>query len=249
VIIADGVRGLDTEEVPVDLEYVKTAKIGKALRDADIIISLSHFKGHELAGFGGALKNLGMGGASRFGKAEIHSSGKPIVREDICRACGSCKKHCAQDAITLAPKAHVNYDLCLGCGYCLSHCPFDAIEVDWSESSANMNRKVAEYAYAVLKDKQHFHISFLLDISPNCDCEGQNDLPIVGNLGFLASFDPVALDQACLDLVNAAPLNPAYKSKESDHFKSIHPHTFGEAGLEHAEKIGLGTREYQLIEI
>ena len=249
VIIADGIRGLDAQEVEINLEHIKKAKIGRALREADIIISLNHFKGHDMAGFGGALKNLGMGGASRQGKAEIHAAGKPRIREDFCRACGICLKQCAQGAISLAPKARIDEELSLGCGYCISHCPYDAIRADWSESSANMNRKVAEYAYAVLKDKKHFHINFLLDVSPDCDCERKNDIPIVGNIGFLASFDPVALDQASLDLVNKAPLNPKYESVGRDHFKSIHPHTFGEAGLEHAEKIGLGSREYRLYEI
>lgn len=249
VVIADGLKGLNHEEVAVNFEHIKTAKVGKALREADVIISLTHFKGHDLAGFGGALKNLGMGGASRQGKAEIHAAGKPHVLEDWCRACGICASNCAQKAINLKPKARINRDLCVGCGYCISTCPFDAIQADWSESSANMNRKVAEYAFAVLKDKTHFHITFLLDISPNCDCEQQNDVPIVGNIGFLASFDPVAIDQAALDLVNGEPLNPVYKTKDRDHFKSLHPHTFGEAGLEHAEKIGLGSRKYRLVEI
>lgn len=131
----------------------------------------------------------------------------------------------------------------------ISYCPYDAIRTDWQESSANMNRKVAEYTYAILKDKPHFHISFVLDVSPNCDCNRLNDIPIVGDIGFLASFDPVALDQACLDLVNSKPLNPTYESKGKDHFKSLYPYTFGEAGLEHAEGIGLGTRKYRLVEL
>jgi uncharacterized Fe-S center protein len=249
VIIGDGIKGLDVEEVPINLEYVEKAKIGKALYEADIIISMNHFKGHDLAGFGGALKNLGMGGAARAGKAEIHASGKPFVVEERCEACGQCRKRCAEEAISLSPKAKINHELCLGCGYCISCCLYDAIRTDWQESSANMNRKVAEYTYAILKDKPHFHISFVLDVSPNCDCNRLNDIPIVGDIGFLASFDPVALDQACLDLVNSKPLNPTYESKGKDHFKSLYPHTFGEAGLEHAEGIGLGTRKYRLVEL
>ena len=249
IIIADGIKGLNQEEVPINLEYIEKAKIGKALYDADIIISMNHFKGHELAGFGGVLKNLGMGGASRAGKAEIHSSGKPFIDEKLCHACGGCRKVCAQEAITLNPKAQIDYDLCLGCGRCISACRIDAIKTDWQESSANMNRKVAEYAYAVLKDKEHFHISFVIDVSPYCDCDSRNDIPIIGDVGFLASFDPVALDQACMDLVNSMPLNNVYQKHQEDNFKSLHPHSFGEAGLEHAEKIGLGVRNYRLIEI
>jgi uncharacterized Fe-S center protein len=245
-IIADGIKGTDSAEVAVDLEYVRKARIGRALADSDIIISMTHFKGHMLAGFGGTLKNLGMGGASREGKMQLHSGGKPFVREEKCRVCRMCAANCAQDAISILSKAKIDPVVCVGCGRCLSVCPFDAIGIDWEMGSGEMNRKVAEYAYAVVRGKPHFHTSFIIDVSPDCDCDATNDQPIVANLGFLASFDPVALDQAAADLVNQAPLLH-YPKRDQDHFRSLHPHTSWEDGLDQGEKIGLGTRDYHLI--
>lgn len=250
VIIADGIKGTDEAEIEINQEFVKIAKIGKAIADSDIVISMSHFKGHGLAGFGGCLKNIGMGSGSRAGKHEMHSTGKPFVKEENCRACQTCIKNCAHAAITLqSKKARINRDLCVGCGRCIGVCNFDAVKVDWSEGSVNMNKKVAEYTYAVLKDKPSFHINFIVDVSPSCDCESSNDLPIIANVGFLASFDPIALDQACVDLVNNAPMINNYEDHGHDHFHSIYPNTSWEAGLDHGEKLGLGTRKYELIEV
>jgi len=250
VIIADGIKGTDEEEVEINLDFVKKAKIGKAIVDSDIIISMNHFKGHGLAGFGGALKNIGMGCGSRAGKHEMHSSGKPFVKEVNCRACLACIKNCAHGAITLTnKKAVIDHNICLGCGRCIGVCNFDAVSVDWAEGSANMNKKVAEYTYAVINNKPSFHINFIMDVSPSCDCEGANDLPIVSNIGFLASFDPVALDKACVDLVNKAPMINHYHDEGNNHFHAINPNTSWEAGLIHGEKIGIGTQNYMLIEI
>lgn len=249
-IIADGIKGTDEAEIVIDQKLVKKAKIGKAIADADIIISMSHFKGHGLAGFGGALKNIGMGSGSRAGKHEMHSTGKPYIDPNLCRSCRECIRNCAQNAITQENKKSViNPEKCLGCGRCIGVCRFDAVRVDWMESSVRMNYKMAEYAYAVLKDKPGFHISFMIDVSPNCDCEPANDLPIIANAGFLASFDPVALDQACVDLANSLPMINAYHDEGHDHLRAIHPDTSWEASLEHAEEIGLGTRQYDLIKV
>lgn len=204
IIIADGLKGTDDEPVPIYLDYVNEAKIGRAIMDADIIISLNHFKGHEATGFGGALKNLGMGCGSRAGKMEMHSSGKPHNIENKCVGCRKCEKICAHGAISFNNngKAQIDYEKCVGCGRCIGICNFDAIKSPNDESNDILNKKIAEYTYAVVKDRPAFHISLITDVSPNCDCHAENDAPIVPNIGMLASFDPVALDKACADLVN-----------------------------------------------
>ena len=254
VIIADGIKGNDEKEVEINQKYIKKAKIGTAIVDSDIIISMNHFKGHESTGFGGALKNLGMGCGSRRGKSEMHSAGKPFVIKEKCKACKTCFKICNQDAISIGEDglAYIDHNKCVGCGRCIAVCPFNAIKSANDESNEILNEKIAEYTYAVLKDKPHFHISFIVDVSPCCDCHAENDVAIVPNIGILASFDPVALDQACADLVNKAPaINLELRKEDNnhDHFKDLHPDTNWQIGLKHAEEIGIGSREYNLIEI
>ncbi len=257
VIIADGLKGTEYREIPINSEICKAAKIGAAIADADVIVSLTHFKGHEQAGFGGVLKNIGMGAASRAGKLDLHSSSKPIIYKKHCTGCMQCVKNCNYSAITLNEnhKAVIDYDLCVGCGQCIAVCRYDAAQPVWDNASELMNKKIAEYTWALLKDKPHFHVSFIMDVSPECDCWGHNDTAIVPNIGIAASFDPVALDQACVDLVTKASavkgsaLNPEGKTDLTgqDKFKHIHPNTDWKIGLEHAEKLGLGSREYELI--
>ena len=258
IIIADGLRGTDEVEVPVkNGQYVKAAKIGRALMDADIVISLAHFKGHEMTGFGGAIKNIGMGGGSRAGKMEQHSSGKVSVNEELCRGCRRCAKECGSNAITYENnKAHINKDLCKGCGRCIGACAFDAISNDQWDASDVLDRKMAEYAQAICQDRTTFHINIATDISPNCDCHGENDGPILPNLGFFVSFDPVAVDQASVDAaLKATPIENSQLGdnlkkpdwqKKGDHFLDSNPHVNWEETLIHAEKIGLGTRQYEL---
>lgn len=255
VLIADGLKGTDETLVPIDGEYVKEAKIGRALMDADIVISLTHFKGHELTGFGGAIKNIGMGGGSRAGKMEMHSSGKPHAEKDQCIGCGACARGCAHSAIVFENrKAFINHSACVGCGRCIGVCPVDAIQVDFNEANDILNKKMAEYTYAILKDRPHFHVSLVVDVSPNCDCHSENDAAIVPDVGMFASFDPVALDMACADAVNRQPvISDSWLGEQEhthhDHFMDTHPTTDWRSCLEHGEKIGLGTREYELIEI
>ena len=205
IIIADGLKGSDEVEVPVvGGEYVKNAKIGRAVMDADVFISLTHFKGHEEAGFGGCLKNIGMGCGSRAGKMEQHNAGKPHVAEKHCIGCGQCRKICAHGApIIENGKAHIDHDKCVGCGRCIAVCPKNAVQINWDETTINLNRKIAEYTKAVVDGRPCFHISLVIDVSPNCDCRPENDMAIVPNVGMFASFDPVALDMACVDAVNA----------------------------------------------
>ena len=258
ILIADGLKGNDEVEVPVEGgEYVKAAKIGRAVMDADVFISLTHFKGHEEAGFGGCLKNIGMGCGSRAGKMEQHNAGKPHVAQKHCIGCGQCRKICAYGApIIENGKAHIDHDRCVGCGRCIAVCPKDAVRIDWDETTTNLNCKIAEYTKAVVDGRPCFHISLVIDVSPNCDCRSENDMAIVPNVGMFASFDPVALDMACIDAVNAqTPLRgsaadcPEDHVHAHDHFQRIHPDTNWRSCLEHGEKLGLGTREYELIKI
>ena len=265
VIIADGLKGTDEAYIDINQEYVKTAKIGKAIADADVFISLSHFKGHEATGFGGAIKNVGMGCGSRAGKMEQHSSGKPLVDTSSCRKCKQCQKICAHGAISYSEEgiAQIDHTKCVGCGRCIGICNFDAINPPFDEANDILNKKMAEYAYAVIKDKPNFHISLICDVSPNCDCHSENDSPIVPNIGMLASFDMVALDKACADLVNkqTAFTNSALGEKlekinngnenheHHDHFHVNHPDTNWESQITHGKEIGLGNPDYELITI
>lgn len=261
IIIGDGLRGTDDITVPVrNGEYCKEAYIGRAVMDADIFISLTHFKGHESTGFGGAIKNIGMGCGSRAGKMQQHNSGKPIVHDDLCRGCRRCAKECGSDAITYENgKAVINQDICKGCGRCIGACAFDAIENQNWDANEILGRKMAEYSQAVCDGRPTFHISLVRDISPNCDCHGENDAPILPDVGIFASFDPVALDQACVDAcLHATPMPNSQLSDNladphwhhhHDNFLDSNPNVRWKETLEHAEKIGLGTREYELIQM
>lgn len=255
VIIGDGLKGTDDILVPVDGEYVREAKIGRAVMDADIIISLTHFKGHEAAGFGGALKNIGMGCGSRAGKMEMHNSGKPHVDAGLCVGCGACVRQCAHGAITLeSSKASIDTAVCAGCGRCIGTCPMDAVAADNNEANDILNKKIAEYALAVLQGRPHFHVSLVVDVSPYCDCHSENDIPIVPNVGMFASFDPVALDLACADAVNRQPVIEGSVLSgrnhcHGDHFTDTHPDTNWKVAIDHAVKLGLGSREYELITV
>ncbi|MCL2148524.1 MAG: DUF362 domain-containing protein [Methanomassiliicoccaceae archaeon] len=256
IIIGDGLKGTDDVEVPIDGEYVRTAKIGRAVCDADVLISLNHFKCHELTGFGGAVKNIGMGCASKRGKMELHSSGKPQASEKKCRACRKCLEACAQSAIAVGEKASIDHALCVGCGKCIGMCPFDAISVEMDEANDIVCRKIVEYAAALMRGRPGFHVSVIADVSPFCDCHRENDIPIIPNAGMLASFDPVALDRACADIAQRQPMiagSRLHKNsggvKPGDIFACTHPGTRWQATFEHAERMGLGSSSYELIEM
>lgn len=260
-IIADGLKGTDEVYVPVEGgEYVTEAKIGRAIMDADVFISLNHFKGHEATGFGGALKNMGMGCGSRAGKMEMHSAGKPHVSQKHCIGCKMCTKVCAHDAITVEEKkASIDHNKCVGCGRCIGVCPKDAVRAASDESNDILNCKIAEYTKAVIDGRPNFHISLAIDISPYCDCHGENDAAIVPNVGFFASFDPVALDMACAQAVNEQPaisntrldemMEHSSHDCEHDHFHTIFPDTNWKSAIEHAVKLGLGSKDFELIEV
>ena len=263
VIIADGIKGLDDINVPVDGgEYVKEAKIGRAIMDADVFISLAHFKGHEATGFGGTLKNIGMGCGSRAGKTEQHCSGKPRIKEIKCRGCRRCQAMCANGGLVYLEdkkKMSVDYDKCVGCGRCLGACNFNAISFANNNAPEMLEYRMAEYAKAVTDGRPCFYINIVRDISPNCDCHGENDVPILPDIGMFASFDPVALDQACADALLACDPMPNSQLSDNlakpgfvplkDHFCNSQPDTEWEFCLAHAEKLGMGSREYEIVEI
>ncbi len=230
--------------------------------DADILISLTHFKGHEMAGFGGAIKNIGMGCGSRAGKKDQHSNGKPRIDSKLCRGCRRCQRECANEGLVFdeqTKKMSIHAAQCVGCGRCIGACNFDAISFAHDAAVKEMNCRMAEYAKAVLKGRPHFHISLVVDITPYCDCHSENDVPILPNIGMFASFDPLALDQACVDAcLRAEPLPNSQLTERmsahdfqdhSDHFENTTPNAEYKTCLAHAEKIGLGTRDYQLITI
>lgn len=238
VIIADGLRGTDEVEIPVDGEYVKRAKIGAAVALADALLVMTHFKGHEQVGFGGALKNLGMGSASRAGKLHQHSTSKPRNLADRCTACGVCARFCPAGAITVIDHALTDYERCLGCGQCVAMCTFGAM-VPGDEASVDLlAKKIAEYAKAALNGRPALFVSFIQQVSPDCDCWGMNRPPVAPDIGILASTDPVAIDQAAMDLV--------LKAVGHDPFRRAHPQARWEEQLAHAERIGLGSRKYEL---
>jgi len=260
ILIADGLKGTDEALVPLSgTDYIREAKIGRAIMDADIFISLNHFKGHELTGFGGAIKNIGMGCGSRAGKMEQHQSGKPTVEEKKCKKCKACAKECGQNAISYSESgtARIDAQKCVGCGRCIGACNFDAIENTNWHSNEILSKKMAEYALAVVQNRPHFHINIVTQVSPYCDCHAENDAPIIPDVGMFASFDPVALDQACADACNRQPalanslLTDNLKSATSahDHFTDVSPNTRWQDILAHAEKLGIGTREHILKKI
>ena len=262
VIIGDGLKGTDDVDVPVHGEYIEEAKIGRAVMDADIFISLTHFKGHEETGFGGALKNIGMGCGSRAGKADMHNHGKPTIDQRKCRGCKSCQKKCANNGLKYNDKTHkmsINTKNCLGCGRCVGECNFDAISFKESNANNILCARIAEYAKAVCNGRENFHISLISDVSPYCDCHEENDAPILPNIGMFASFDPVAIDQACADAcLQAIPMpnsvlgdNMHRKNfvDHHDHFKNTTPESEWKSQLNHGEKIGLGSKQYELVKI
>ncbi len=257
VIIGDGLTGGFAEKVEVNLENFKKVSIGGEIVRADAMIVMTHFKGHELTGFGGALKNLGMGCASREGKLAQHSNIAPSVKKKNCVGCGVCVKWCAHGAITMVGnKAEIMEKTCVGCAECILVCPKGAIVINWNEQVPVLQKKMVEYAYGAVKNKmgKTFFINFLTQISPACDCYGHNDYPITSDVGIVASTDPVAIDQASMDLVNAqrGNVNSQLKSgheENGDKFKGVYPEIDWETQLSYAEKIGLGTRNYNLVAI
>ena len=257
LIMCDGLRGHSARRVAVEGELLRSVDIGTAILEADALLTVSHFKCHELTGFGGALKNLAMGCSSREGKLEQHSSVAPEVAAAYCTGCAACLRSCVHDAIRFFEgKAHIDAERCAGCGRCITVCTEKAIKIQWNEAPTLVMKKMAEYARGALqgKERKALFVNFVTQVSPACDCYGHSDAPIVADQGILAGTDPVALDQACADLVNAAPGLPGTalatgEAPGEDKFRGVHPQIDWEVTLDHAEKMGLGRRQYELVRL
>lgn len=244
VVIADGLRGNMFVEVDIGQRHFKKVKVAEAIYHADSFVVISHFKGHELCGIGGAIKNLGMGCASRQGKYEQHNSVVPNVDGEKCISCGACVKWCAQNALSLQKdvKAPVTLDAkkCVGCGQCILACPVKAITVPWSDSSEVVQEKIAEYALGVARGRPAIYINYITHITDYCDCFKSMRKPIMPDVGIVVSTDPVAIDMASYDLIT--------KSAGRDIMRES-TEVNGRVQIEHAAKLGLGTLSYELIEI
>ena len=266
LLIADGLRGNSAVKVRIDKPIFKTVSIAHGVYMTDALIAVTHFKGHELSGFGGALKNLGMGCASREGKLSQHSNISPQVKKKACKGCEGCLIWCAQEAISMrSPQsgvetkhsiALIDPKKCVGCGECILTCPSGAIQIQWNESIPIFQKKMVEHAYGAVQKKKGkvLYLNFLTQISPACDCYGYSDAPIVNDIGILSSEDPVAIDQASVDLVNGEAGNRVSKLQKNwnpgeDKFRAIYPEVDWNIQLAYAEEIGMGTRKYELIKI
>lgn len=257
IIIADGLRGKSETKVRISQTNCQHVYIGSEIIDADALVSVAHFKGHELSGFGGTLKNLGMGCASRRGKLDMHSNVSPRIKRKTCIGCGECEKHCPAGAIHLEEKkAYLDKEKCIGCGECIVRCPTESVNINWNQTVPVFLEKMMEYALGVLQNKKDraFFINFIMDISPKCDCLSYSESPIINNVGILSSTDPVAIDQASADLVNQQKALPGTVLESNlnpgeDKFKGLYPAVDWAHQLDYAQKIGLGTRDYTLIKL
>src|SRR4030043_213410 len=240
ILIGDGLRGNSAVKVRIDKPIFKTVNIAREIYVADGLIAVTHFKGHELSGFGGALKNLGMGCSSREGKLSQHSNISPKVKGKDCKGCELCLSWCPQEAISIrAPQvkvatkksiAFIDSIKCTGCGECIPICPSGAIQIQWNESIPIFQKKMVEDVYGAVQKKKGktLYLNFLTQISPACDCYGYSDTPIVNDIGILSSEDPVAIDQASVDLVNGEAGNRSSKlpgawEPGENKFQAIYP--------------------------
>jgi uncharacterized Fe-S center protein len=256
VIIADGLSGKNVAKVDVIGKHFRTVSIAGDIAAAESMIVLSHFKGHIVSGFGGALKNLAMGCAPPEGKRAQHNA-RPFPITEKCTGCASCMKVCPASAISIVKKKSViNPEACIGCFECMHACPEHAIDINWETEIPLFMERMIEYAYGATKGKEGKigYMNFLIRITPDCDCFPFSDAPIVPDIGILASKDPVAIDTASFDLVNrqqgsAASLLTAHHHPGGDKFKGVHAQTDGYRQVQYAEEIGMGSREYELIPI
>jgi len=255
-IVSDGLASDHYRDIRIDKKHFDTVKIAGDIVSAPSMIVMTHFKAHALAGFGGAIKNLGMGCAPSVGKTDQHKGMGPIVNEEGCSACGVCVEICPRGAITIEDGvSRINRDLCAGCGECMMACTTSSIGFDWEHDLPQFMEMLTEYAFGATVGKRGVgYLNFLMQITPDCDCVPWSDAPIVPDVGILASRDPVAIDAASVDLVNqqqglqgtrlANNLQPG-----QDKFKGVWAETRGSLQLTYGEAIGLGTSSYELVEL
>jgi len=258
VIIADGLRGKSYVEVRIDQKNCKTARIGAEVHHADALISLAHVHCHGGTGLAATFKNIGMGLGSRSGKQAMHSQREaPSVDEAKCVGDAECIRYCPVNAIRLERgKAKIDGDTCIRCGECTVTCPHGAIAIRWGDEPGLLQERIVEYTLAILKNKKDkcLFYAFLLDVVPDCLCNARSDRPFIPNVGILASRDPVALEQATFDTVNAqqgieaSRLSSAHK-QGADKLRALYPDIDSELTMEYAEQVGLGSREYRIREI
>ncbi len=256
IILADGLDGNNQVNIEINKDIFDIIHIAQDIYESDAIIVMSHVKGHQLTGFSGALKNLAIGCASKDGKIKQHKLIQPLISRTGCLACKDCIKGCPENAINLGSYATIDYDKCTGCNDCLEMCPTYAIRLNFSKSEDFMKGMI-EYDYGIIKNKKEnniLYINFLTNIIPNSkNCKFSNN-PIVPDIGIVASYDPVAIDQASYDLINKEEGNKNSMlktnfNKGEDKFKGVWHKINGYTQLKTAEKLDIGTRNYKLIEI
>ena len=252
IVIADGLEGRDGVDVPVQGKHFSEVRVGTAAVNADAMLVVTHFKGHEASGYGGAVKNVGMGLGVRSAKQRMHADFRPEVTAQKCTACARCVKWCPVDAIEIVERvAVVDFETCYGCGECVAACPEGAIATQWSSGPEDLQEKMVEHAAGALagKDGKVVHVSFVTRVTPDCDCWHFSDAPVVPDIGVVASDDMVAVDQAAYDLVTNAAGLPGTRGEGMgagvDKFRGISG-IDGTHALRYAESLGLGTREYDL---
>jgi len=259
LIIGDGIGSRDVVTMPVEGRHFSEVRYASAVHHADALLCISKAKGHLAVGFGGALKNISMGLGSRAMKQAMHAAVRPELRdESVCDACGDCVDICPEDAVCLDQGvAHFDLDACVGCAECIAICSSHAIKIQWNGQSETIQEKMVEVAEPVLRQKRGrvAFYNFLVEVTPDCDCFPWSDNPVVNNVGILASVDPVAIDQASADLINARPGLPDSKLPASarqpgaDKFRGLQPKIDWTRQLSYAEERGLGSRRYELIRL
>ncbi|MCP4680666.1 MAG: DUF362 domain-containing protein [Deltaproteobacteria bacterium] len=244
-ISADGLNGSDDLEVDVGVsaKHYEKVSIASGIMQARSMLVLTHATGHLATGLGGAIKNLGMGCGSKKAKLSQHFGQKPHIDADKCSACGECATWCPSDAIDVEQSAVIDPDKCIGCGECIAVCLDSAVQFDWSIMGRALQERIVEHAVAVARGKPNkiCYITVAQDITKDCDCLGVNQKPLLEDIGILASFDPVALDKAVLDLVQQR----AGRTLES----MSYPKTNGTIQIDYAESLGLGESTYDLVSV
>ena len=254
LVIADGLDGREAGDVAIEgFRHFESVRIGSAVLHADALIAVTHVKGHEATGFGGAIKNVGMGLGCRSAKQRMHADFTPDVVPEKCTACARCVKWCPVSAIAIGDDrvAKIDYETCYGCGECVASCPYGAIGICWKTTPEALQEKIVEHVAGAVSGKQGkvVYLSFVTNVSPDCDCWNFSDAPVVADIGVLASTDIVAIDQASYDLVVAANGLPGGRgenlSSGADKFASI-TGVDGTIAMRYAEEMRLGTRDYEL---